>query len=128
MFADVKSSSPSKPFNSSLPSLGARTHAGQDHLLGPVQQVGSTIDSLVPLKTASMTDKIATRPGSEVLLSATGLVKSLGGTISGEHGIGLIQKEYMDIVFEEANLQMMRGIKKTFDPNNILNSGKIFDL
>ncbi|MEO6669316.1 MAG: FAD-linked oxidase C-terminal domain-containing protein [Ferruginibacter sp.] len=56
------------------------------------------------------------------------LVKSLGGTISGEHGIGLVQKEYMDIVFEEANLQMMRGIKKTFDPNNILNSGKIFDL
>lgn len=56
------------------------------------------------------------------------LVKSLGGTISGEHGIGLVQKKYMDIVFEEANLQMMRGIKKTFDPNNILNSGKIFDL
>ncbi len=56
------------------------------------------------------------------------LVKSLGGTISGEHGIGLIQKEYMGIVFTEADLQLMRGIKKTFDPNNILNSGKIFDL
>ena len=55
------------------------------------------------------------------------LVKALGGTISGEHGIGLIQKEYMDIVFEEAQLDIMRGIKKTFDPNNILNSGKIFD-
>jgi glycolate oxidase len=55
------------------------------------------------------------------------LVKSLGGTISGEHGIGLIQKEYMDIVFEKADLQLMRGIKKAFDPNNILNSGKIFD-
>jgi glycolate oxidase len=56
------------------------------------------------------------------------LVKSLGGTISGEHGIGLIQKPYMDIVFDEAGLQLMRGIKKVFDPNNILNSGKIFDL
>ena len=56
------------------------------------------------------------------------LVKSLGGTISGEHGIGLIQKEYMDIVFEDAGLQLMRGIKKVFDPNNILNSGKIFDM
>ncbi len=55
------------------------------------------------------------------------LVKNLGGTISGEHGVGLIQKGYMDIVFEEANLQLMRGIKKTFDPNNILNAGKIFD-
>ncbi len=55
------------------------------------------------------------------------LVKSLGGTISGEHGIGLIQKEYMDIVFDNTQLELMRGIKKAFDPNNILNSGKIFD-
>ncbi|MBC7866589.1 MAG: FAD-binding protein, partial [Gloeobacteraceae cyanobacterium ES-bin-316] len=55
------------------------------------------------------------------------LVKSLGGTISGEHGIGLIQKEFMDIVFDTTQLELMRGIKKTFDPNNILNSGKIFD-
>jgi glycolate oxidase len=56
------------------------------------------------------------------------LVKSLGGTISGEHGIGLIQKNFMDIVFDEANLRLMRSIKKAFDPNNILNPGKIFDL
>lgn len=55
------------------------------------------------------------------------LVKSLGGTISGEHGIGLIQKEFMNIVFEQANIQIMRDIKRAFDPNNILNSGKIFD-
>jgi glycolate oxidase len=55
------------------------------------------------------------------------LVKKLGGTISGEHGIGLIQKEFMDIVFDNAHLEIMRGIKKTFDPNHILNSGKIFD-
>jgi glycolate oxidase len=55
------------------------------------------------------------------------LVHELGGTISGEHGIGLIQKSYMDIVFNETQLQLMRGIKKAFDPNNILNAGKIFD-
>ena len=55
------------------------------------------------------------------------LVKELGGTISGEHGIGLVQKEYMDIVFDAANLTLMKGIKKIFDPNNILNKGKIFD-
>ncbi len=54
------------------------------------------------------------------------LVKGLGGTISGEHGIGLIQKGYMDIMFKETNLQLMREIKKAFDPNNILNAGKIF--
>jgi glycolate oxidase len=56
------------------------------------------------------------------------LVKSLGGTISGEHGIGLIQKPYMDIVFDKAGFELMKGIKKVFDPNNILNSGKIFDI
>jgi len=55
------------------------------------------------------------------------LVKELGGTVSGEHGIGLIQKSYMDIVFNEKQLDLMRGIKKVFDPNNILNAGKIFD-
>jgi glycolate oxidase len=55
------------------------------------------------------------------------LVKQLGGTISGEHGIGLIQKSFMDIVFEERQLQIMRDIKRVFDPNNILNAGKIFD-
>jgi glycolate oxidase len=54
------------------------------------------------------------------------LVKQLGGTISGEHGIGLIQKDFMDIVFNEKQLELMRGIKKVFDPNNILNAGKIF--
>ncbi len=56
------------------------------------------------------------------------LVKSLGGTISGEHGIGLVQKGYLDIVYGDAELQIMRGIKRTFDPNGILNAGKIFDL
>jgi len=37
-------------------------------------------------------------------------------------------QNYVDIVFADANLQLMRGIKKLFDPNNILNAGKIFDL
>jgi glycolate oxidase len=56
------------------------------------------------------------------------LVYKLGGTISGEHGVGLIQKGYMNIVMKEANLRLMREIKRAFDPNNILNPGKIFDL
>jgi glycolate oxidase subunit GlcD len=56
------------------------------------------------------------------------LVKRLGGTISGEHGIGLVQKEYMNIIFDDTQMRLMRDIKKIFDPNNILNAGKIFDL
>jgi len=54
------------------------------------------------------------------------LTVSLGGTISGEHGIGFVQKEYMDIPFKENQLNLMREIKKVFDPNGILNPLKIF--
>lgn len=52
-------------------------------------------------------------------------VVRMGGTISGEHGIGLVQKEYMDIAFSAVQLQLMRQIKHVFDPNGILNPGKI---
>ena len=55
------------------------------------------------------------------------LVKTLGGTISGEHGIGLVQKEYLPIIFDENQMRLMKAIKRVFDPNNILNAGKIFD-
>ncbi len=54
------------------------------------------------------------------------LCKELGGTISGEHGIGLVQKEFMDIPFPAHHLDLMRAIKKTFDPAGILNPRKIF--
>jgi glycolate oxidase len=55
------------------------------------------------------------------------IVKDLGGVVTGEHGVGLIQKPYMDIVCDSPNIQIMKAIKKAFDPNNILNAGKIFD-
>ncbi|MBD3725109.1 MAG: FAD-binding oxidoreductase, partial [Flavobacteriaceae bacterium] len=54
------------------------------------------------------------------------LTKSLKGTISGEHGIGYVQKNYLPIVFSEVELQLMKGIKQVFDPKGILNTGKIF--
>lgn len=53
------------------------------------------------------------------------LCKKLGGTISGEHGIGLVQKDYLSIVFPEYQLELMRNIKRLFDPNMILNPGKM---
>lgn len=55
------------------------------------------------------------------------LCKKLKGTISGEHGIGYVQKEYMPILFPESQLQLMRNIKHAFDPNGILNPGKIWE-
>ena len=54
------------------------------------------------------------------------LTVSLGGTLSGEHGIGIAKKPYMPIALGETNLALMRGIKAVFDPKGILNPGKIF--
>jgi glycolate oxidase len=54
------------------------------------------------------------------------LTVQLGGTISGEHGIGYVQKPYIDIALGEKQIQLMREIKKVFDPKGILNPGKIF--
>lgn len=54
------------------------------------------------------------------------IVNDLGGTISGEHGIGLIQKPYLPIVFSKANLELQKSIKKAIDPRKIMNPGKIF--
>lgn len=55
------------------------------------------------------------------------LTVALGGTLSGEHGIGWVQKDYMEIKFARANIILMKGIKGVFDPLNILNPGKIFN-
>lgn len=54
------------------------------------------------------------------------LTVSLGGTLSGEHGIGWVQKEYMDIAFSPLEIEIQKNIKKLFDPRGILNPGKMF--
>jgi len=64
----------------------------------------------------------------QVLKEMYHLCRELGGKISGEHGIGCKRKPYLDIVTSEAEIEMMRKIKKALDPNNIMNPGKIFDL
>ncbi|MEI2674292.1 MAG: FAD-linked oxidase C-terminal domain-containing protein [Chitinophagaceae bacterium] len=55
------------------------------------------------------------------------LVIKLGGTISGEHGIGWVQKKYMPLAFNEIQLNIFRNLRKIFDPNGILNPGKVVD-
>jgi len=53
-------------------------------------------------------------------------VIALGGTLSGEHGIGLVQKQYMPLAFNDVQLELMKSIKNVFDTKGILNPGKIF--
>lgn len=50
----------------------------------------------------------------------------LGGTLSGEHGIGMIKQKYMQWEFGDEGLELMRTIKRAVDPNNIMNPGKMF--
>jgi FAD/FMN-containing dehydrogenase len=56
------------------------------------------------------------------------LVQRLGGSVSAEHGIGLLKKDYLGYTRSTAELAMLRAIKRTLDPGNVLNPGKIFDL
>jgi glycolate oxidase len=56
------------------------------------------------------------------------LTAKLGGTISGEHGIGHKRKKYMPLVCSAVYVEMMKAVKRALDPNNILNPGKIFDV
>ena len=53
------------------------------------------------------------------------LTLSLGGTLSGEHGIGLAKREFMPQAIDSATLALMRQIKSVFDPAGILNPGKL---
>lgn len=53
-------------------------------------------------------------------------VIKMGGALSGEHGIGLLNRQFMDLQFTPFELQLMKNIKLAFDPNGILNPGKIF--
>ncbi len=53
---------------------------------------------------------------------------SLGGTISGEHGLGFAKKGYLPIAADKSKMDLMKRVKRAFDPNNIMNPGKVFDL
>ncbi len=56
------------------------------------------------------------------------LGKKYHGIVSGEHGIGAVKKEYLGLFLDKEQIELMKKIKQVFDPDNILNPGKIFDL
>ena len=70
-------------------------------------------------------DEIALANGHKAIEEIFELVVEMGGTLSGEHGIGTSKAPYMHIAFNAAELQLFRDIKQAFDPNNILNPGKM---
>ena len=56
------------------------------------------------------------------------MIEKLGGSVSAEHGVGLVKKPFLHHTRSAAEIQLMKQIKKTFDPDLILNPGKIFDI
>jgi glycolate oxidase len=80
------------------------------------------------LDTANRTDEEWIGFSEEVYEEICLLGSQMGGTVSGEHGIGLGKKEVLRQSLGDYTISLMRGIKGVFDPNSVLNPGKIFDL
>jgi len=60
--------------------------------------------------------------GSEIIKACI----EMGGSLTGEHGIGLEKRDYMPIMYTDDDLEAMAKVKKVFDPDGLLNPGKIF--
>ena len=71
-------------------------------------------------------DADSIRRARECVKETFQLSVKLGGSISGEHGIGYVKAAYLDLAIDQPTLEIMRGIKQVFDPNGILNPGKMF--
>ncbi len=63
--------------------------------------------------------------GHEAIEEIFELVVNMGGTLSGEHGIGISKAEFMNIAFTQTEMRLFKRIKSAFDPNGILNPGKM---
>lgn len=102
-----------------LPTFG---HAADGNVHTHIMKARYEDGRMVPVPEGEWRDK-ADRVREELFRDA----KERGGVISGEHGIGLVKKPYLPLALDERQIALMRGIKRVFDPNGIMNPGKIFD-
>jgi FAD/FMN-containing dehydrogenase len=56
------------------------------------------------------------------------MIQDLGGSVSAEHGVGLVKKQFLNMTRSNAEIELMKKIKNVFDPDSIMNPGKIFDI
>jgi len=109
----------SRKYDIWLPTFG---HAGDGNVHTHIMKARCENGAVIPLPESEWRDK-SEKVREE--LYADG--RARGGVISGEHGIGLIKKKYLAFSLEPKQVELMKGMKKVFDPNHILNPGKIFD-
>jgi len=109
----------SKEYGVWLPTYG---HAGDGNVHTHIMKVKKEAEGFKELKEEEWKEKY---PTVRKLLHEDCIKR--GGVISGEHCIGVIKKEYTPMAFSDIHLELLKRIKKAFDPNNILNPGKIFD-
>ncbi|MBP7707526.1 MAG: FAD-binding protein [Candidatus Aminicenantes bacterium] len=102
-----------------LPTFG---HAADGNVHTHIMKARYENGAMVPIPEAAWRDK-ADGVRREIFEDC----RRRGGVISGEHGIGLVKKPYLPLVFDARQIEIMRGIKKVFDPRGIMNPGKIFD-
>jgi len=95
-------------YNFKVPCFG---HAGDGNIHVNVMVDGSSADEL---------DR-----GHKAIKEIFQLVVDMGGTLSGEHGIGTSKAPFMNIAFNDDEMELFKDIKRAFDPNNILNPGKM---
>jgi glycolate oxidase len=95
-------------YNFKVPCFG---HAGDGNIHVNVMVDGSNEEEL--------------KKGHKAIEEIFQMVVDMGGTLSGEHGIGTSKAPFMGIAFNDMELDLFRDIKKSFDPNNILNPGKM---
>lgn len=106
-------------------------------LLEKINEVSKKYDVLIPcfghtgdgnVHTNVMVDKNnedEVKKGYAAIEEIFKITIDLGGTLSGEHGIGISKAPYMRLAFSDSEMELFRTIKKAFDPNNILNPNKM---
>jgi len=102
-----------------LPTYG---HAADGNVHTHIMKVRYDKGKLIPLSEEEWKEKL-----NKVRKELFQDCRERGGTISGEHGIGLVKKPYLSYAVDDEEISMMKGIKKVFDPHSILNPEKIFD-
>jgi glycolate oxidase len=102
-----------------LPTFG---HAADGNIHTHIMKARYMNGEMVPVPVSQWRDKVD-KVREEIFQDC----RERGGVISGEHGIGLVKKPYLALVLDEKQIDLMRGIKKVFDPAGIMNPGKIFD-